>query len=117
MLQLRKNLWQSANKRRRSFWSAKSEEKSMMQGVVNFGMDNTATFILQNQKQNLCSEWQYSAVSGCRLVLLRAVKRAIEDLQQLGIVTEATGKSKNKVYIYKEYLDILNQDDGTFEAQ
>jgi Fic family protein len=43
------------------------------------------------------------------------VKRAIEDLQQLGIVTEATGKSRNKVYIYKEYLDILNQDDDIYK--
>ncbi|WP_017324746.1 Fic family protein [Synechococcus sp. PCC 7336] len=41
------------------------------------------------------------------------VKRAIDDLQKLGIVTEATGKPRNKVYIYTEYLDILNQDDGT----
>ncbi len=43
------------------------------------------------------------------------VKRAIEDLQQLGIVTEATGKPRNKVYIYNEYLAILNQDDDTSE--
>ncbi|MCC3406613.1 MAG: Fic family protein [Microcoleus sp. PH2017_10_PVI_O_A] len=43
------------------------------------------------------------------------VKRAIEDLQQLGIVTEVTGKPRNKVYLYQEYLDILNQDDGTSE--
>lgn len=41
------------------------------------------------------------------------VKRAIDDLQQLGIVTEATGKTRNKVYIYKEYLEILNQDEDT----
>jgi Fic family protein len=39
------------------------------------------------------------------------VTRAIEDLQKLGIVTEATGKPRNKVYVYQEYLDILNQDD------
>jgi Fic family protein len=39
------------------------------------------------------------------------VKRAIEDLQQLGIVAEITGKPRNKVYIYSEYLEILNQDD------
>jgi Fic family protein len=38
------------------------------------------------------------------------VKRAIEDLQKLGIVVEITGKPRNKVYIYREYLDILNQD-------
>ncbi|MGB0562375.1 MAG: Fic family protein [Spirulinaceae cyanobacterium] len=40
------------------------------------------------------------------------VKRAVEDLQQLGIVAEVTGKPRNKVYVYSEYLDILNQDDG-----
>lgn len=39
------------------------------------------------------------------------VKRAIDDLLNLGIVTEVTGKPRNKVYIYNEYLDILNQDD------
>jgi Fic family protein len=39
------------------------------------------------------------------------VKRAIEDLQQLGIVAEITGKPRNKVYIYSEYLETLNQDD------
>jgi Fic family protein len=43
------------------------------------------------------------------------VKRAIEDLQQLGIVAEITGKPRNKVYIYSEYLDILNQDDEISE--
>jgi Fic family protein len=40
------------------------------------------------------------------------VKRAVEDLQKLGIVTEVTGKPRNRVYIYREYLDILNQDDA-----
>jgi Fic family protein len=39
------------------------------------------------------------------------VKRAINDLQQLGIVTEVTGKPRNRIYIYNEYLSILNQDD------
>lgn len=43
------------------------------------------------------------------------VKRAIDDLQQLGIVTEVIGKPRNKVYIYQEYLDILNQDDNPCE--
>lgn len=38
-------------------------------------------------------------------------KRAIDDLLKLGIVTEATGKPRNRVYIYNEYLDILNRDD------
>lgn len=40
------------------------------------------------------------------------VTRAVGDLQKLGIVTEATGKPRNKVYIYREYLDILNQDNS-----
>jgi Fic family protein len=44
------------------------------------------------------------------------VKRAIDDLLQLGIVAEITGKPRNKVYVYREYLDILNQDDDNLSA-
>jgi Fic family protein len=36
--------------------------------------------------------------------------RAIKDLLQLGIITEVTGNTRNKIYIYEEYLNILNQD-------
>jgi Fic family protein len=38
------------------------------------------------------------------------VARALDELTQLGIAREATGKARNRVYVYQEYLDILNQD-------
>jgi Fic family protein len=38
------------------------------------------------------------------------VARALEELVQLGIAREATGKPRNRVYVYQEYLDILNRD-------
>ncbi|MFS8068699.1 MAG: Fic family protein [Byssovorax sp.] len=38
------------------------------------------------------------------------VARALDELTQLGIAREATGKPRNRVYVYQEYLDILNQD-------
>lgn len=38
------------------------------------------------------------------------VARALDELTQLGIAREATGKPRNRVYVYQEYLDILNRD-------
>jgi Fic family protein len=38
------------------------------------------------------------------------VARALDELTQLGIAREATGKPRNRIYVYQEYLDILNQD-------
>jgi Fic family protein len=38
------------------------------------------------------------------------VARALEDLERLGIAHEVTGKPRNRVYVYKEYLEILNRD-------
>jgi Fic family protein len=38
------------------------------------------------------------------------VARALDDLAELGIVTEVTGRQRNRVYVYQEYLDVLNRD-------
>jgi Fic family protein len=40
---------------------------------------------------------------------LPTLLRALDGLQQLGIITETTGKERNKVFAYRAYLDILNQ--------
>lgn len=47
----------------------------------------------------------------CRLTKPTA-KRAIDDLQNLSIVAEVTGKRRNRVYLYTEYLKILNRDNA-----
>jgi predicted transcriptional regulator len=38
------------------------------------------------------------------------VARALEDLVRLGIAEEVTAKARNRVYVYKEYVQILNRD-------
>lgn len=40
---------------------------------------------------------------------LPTLLRALDGLQQLGIITETTGKERNKVFAYRAYLEILNQ--------
>ncbi len=40
---------------------------------------------------------------------LPTLLRALDVLQQLGIITETTGKERHKVFAYRAYLDILNQ--------
>ena len=39
------------------------------------------------------------------------VARVLHDLEVLGIVREVTGKPKNRLYVYQQYLDILNRDE------
>jgi Fic family protein len=38
------------------------------------------------------------------------VARALEDLEGLRIAREVTGRSRNRLYVYQRYLDILNKD-------
>ena len=38
------------------------------------------------------------------------VARALDDLERLGIAQEVTGRPRNRLYVYKEYLEILNRD-------
>ena len=40
------------------------------------------------------------------------VARALEELERLGIAVEVTGKQRNRVYVYQEYVEILNRDDA-----
>lgn len=38
------------------------------------------------------------------------VGRALQDLEEIGIAKEVTGRPKNRLYVYQNYLDILNRD-------
>ena len=40
---------------------------------------------------------------------LQTVLRSLRALQEIGLVRELTGKHKNKIFVYKNYLDIINQ--------
>lgn len=41
---------------------------------------------------------------------LATVSRALDVLEQHGVVQELTGQKRNRIYAYKGYIDILNQD-------
>jgi Fic family protein len=38
------------------------------------------------------------------------VRSAIENLQKIGLVSEATGKRRDRLFVYSRYLDVLQQD-------
>jgi len=42
-------------------------------------------------------------------VSLPTILRSLATLETLGIIREATGKGRHKVFVYQTYLDILNQ--------
>jgi Fic family protein len=37
------------------------------------------------------------------------VAKALETLESLGMVKEISGKKRNRLYLYKNYFDILNR--------
>jgi Fic family protein len=37
------------------------------------------------------------------------VTSALQKLQEIGVVKEITGKARDRIYVYKEYLDILEE--------
>ncbi len=37
------------------------------------------------------------------------MEKGIDSLIQLGIIVEITGKKRNRIFVYKKYLDILNK--------
>lgn len=41
---------------------------------------------------------------------LPTILRALDTLQQLGIIRETSGKERNRVFVYSAYLDILSQE-------
>ena len=40
---------------------------------------------------------------------LQTVLRSLRALEEIDLVKELTGKYKNKVFIYKSYINIINQ--------
>lgn len=66
--------------------------------------------VYEHFKSQPCSTT--SKIKDACSVSLPTVLRALEGLRKLGIVKEVTGKERHKVFVYKEYLDILTGTPG-----
>ncbi len=62
-------------------------------------------FIIEGTQSTTGSK---KVAENCALTLPTAIK-SLNHLIDLGIVTEITGKARNKIYVYKKYLDILSE--------
>lgn len=43
-------------------------------------------------------------------ISFQTISRSLSALQKLGLVIELTGKNKNKIFVYREYLDLLSKE-------
>ncbi|GEC33483.1 hypothetical protein EFR01_36540 [Sinorhizobium fredii] len=48
---------------------------------------------------------------------VQTVNASLDQLQRLGIVEEATGRRRGRVFVYRAYMDILSDGAGTNAAR
>jgi Fic family protein len=78
------------------------------QKIADFGKPSAGTWaVFQFLKKFPISNAKKIAQQ-CSISLPTANK-SLKQLLDLKIVIEATGKSRNKLYVYQDYLDILNE--------
>ena len=82
--------------------------------IEAIGKPATSTLIVHHYLQRHPTIDSKKIVENCNLSLPTAIK-SLNHLTELGIVTEITGKARNKIYVYREYLDILSE--GTMPIQ
>ncbi len=76
--------------------------------IESFGKTSTTTMIVYHYLQRHPATDTKQIATHCKLSLPTAIK-SINHLMKLKIVKEITGKARNKIYVYKKYLDILNE--------
>ncbi len=79
--------------------------------IAAIGKASTSTLIVHNYLQKHPITEAKKVVEYCNMTLPTANK-ALHHLASLGIVREITGKARNKIYAYQEYLDILSEGAG-----
>src|SRR3990167_134935 len=79
--------------------------------IEAIGKPATSTLIVHSYLQKHPITDAKKAVELCKITLPTANK-SLHHLADLGIVKEITGKSRNKVYVYQKYLDILSEGAG-----
>lgn len=69
---------------------------------------SASVFIVHNYLQKYPITDAKKIVEHCE-ISLPTVNKSLRHLVTLGLVKEATGKARNKIYAYQKYLDILNE--------
>jgi Fic family protein len=82
--------------------------------IETIGKPSASTLMVHHYLQRHPTTDSKKIVENCHLSLPTAIK-SLNHLTKLGIVTEITGKARNKIYVYQKYLDILSE--GTAPIQ
>jgi len=82
--------------------------------IEAIGKPAASTLMVHHYLQRHPTTDSKKIVENCHLSLPTAIK-SLNHLTKLGIVTEITGKARNKIYVYQKYLDILSE--GTAPIQ
>lgn len=75
------------------------------------GKSSASTLMVHHYLQRYPITEAKKVVKHCKLTLPTANK-CLHHLVDLGIVKEVTGKTRNKIYVYQKYLDILSEGAG-----
>lgn len=78
------------------------------QKIENSGKASATTFIVHQYLQKTPIIDSKKITRACN-ISLPTTNKALHHLMEIGIVKEVTGKSRNKVYIYQRYLDVLSE--------
>lgn len=79
--------------------------------IEAIGKPSVSTLIVHSYLQKHPITDAKKSVDLCNITLPTANK-SLHHLADLGIVKEITGKARNKVYVYRKYLDILSEGAG-----
>lgn len=82
--------------------------------IETIGKPSASTLMVHQYLQRHPTTDSKKIVEHCHLSLPTAIK-SLNHLTKLGVVTEITGKARNKIYVYHKYLDILSE--GTAPIQ
>jgi Fic family protein len=77
------------------------------QKIASLGRRATSTFIVHHYLEKHSITDIGKIAKHCNITI-PTVTKSIQYLEELKIVQEITGKERNKIYVYKKYLDILN---------
>ena len=78
------------------------------QKIASLSTSSTSTLAVYHYLQKFPISNAKRIAEQCNISLPTANK-SLSNLLDLNIIKEATGKSRNKLYVYQDYLDILNE--------